>query len=180
MNSVNDYILEDIIPENMIMLIVGESVGPDSAQNGHYYFNKMNQFWKLLSTVIDKEIDPKDDKSIAEYKIGLTDIIKDKILLQGIDISQLDEYFNLFVKKVETYNPKIILFNGMFTGGKTKEEKKIRKILKKKIEEFKNKYKNQYIILQCYQSSGNANAYFKKRALQWIEVSKIYKSILYQ
>jgi mismatch-specific thymine-DNA glycosylase len=178
MDNFNNYILEDIIPEKMIMLIVGESVGPDSAQNGHYYFNKKNQFWKLLSFVIGKEIDPKDDRSAAKYKIGLTDIIKDKILLQGVDISRLDQYFNLFVKKVETYNPKIIVFNGLFTGGKTKEEKKIRKILKKKIEEFKNKYKNQYIIFQCHSSSGNANAYSEKRELQWIEISKIYKSVL--
>ena len=55
----------------------------------------------MLSFVIGKEIDPKDDRSAAKYKIGLTDIIKDKILLQGVDISRLDQYFNLFVKKGE-------------------------------------------------------------------------------
>ena len=89
----NNDILKDIIPEETIMLIVGESVGPETAKNGHYYFKSTNKFWELLSYVIGKKLTPNEDVTLLQYKIGLTDIIKDKILLNGVEPNKIDQYF---------------------------------------------------------------------------------------
>ena len=175
-------ILSDIIPKgNTVLLIVGESVGHKSAECGHYYSDEKNVFWELLSILIGKKLTPYNDTEIVKYSIGLTDIIKDKIRLEGVEPDKVDGYYDSFIKKVKEINPKIILFNSKFSCSSkdlTEREKAIRRKLKSRTEEFVKNYENKYIIKQYVSSSGSAYAYAQKRKEQWKDLSNIYKTFV--
>ena len=61
------------------LLIMGSFPGEASLAAGQYYAHPLNQFWRLLSAVLDDELVPMPYperlQRLAQYRIGLWDVI---------------------------------------------------------------------------------------------------------
>lgn len=76
--SAEECVLEDTIPENLILLLVGVNPGIQTGITGFAYAHPTNQFWKLLhkSGITDIQHPPSDTYKLPElYSVGNTNIV---------------------------------------------------------------------------------------------------------
>lgn len=110
-------ILKDLLKENLDVVFCGTAVGNKSAEVNAYYAGNGNQFYITLKTIgLTKElVKPQNYKSLLDYKIGLTDLIKtDYGNDNEIDESAYD--VRGFLEKIDLYKPKLVVFNGKEAG----------------------------------------------------------------
>ena len=114
--------MEPILNEETEILIVGTFPGKKSRELNQYYADSRNQFWKLMGTVLDvnlQKLDYNDRiETLQKYKIGLWDTIKSCKITGGSDRNIRDEECNDFSHL--TYIKKIIC------NGKKAEKKYIK------------------------------------------------------
>ncbi len=72
------YILPDIFPPGLRLVLCGTAPGRVSARLQQYYAHPQNKFWHSLHTsgLIPEPLDPADYARLPEWGIGLTDINK--------------------------------------------------------------------------------------------------------
>src|SRR5712691_1641789 len=107
--------LPDYLRRGMKLVIVGCNPGERSARLGHYYSGRGNQFWPLLydSGVLPEMLEPKDDKRVIEFGMGLTDLVKRPTRgIEEIDRQEFAEGRILLAQKLEEFIPRVIAFNG--------------------------------------------------------------------
>ena len=107
--------LPDYLRRGMKVVIVGCNPGDRSARVGHYYAGRGNLFWPLLydSGVVPEPLEYNDDKRVIEFGIGLTDLVKRPT--RGIEEIERQEFAEgriLLAQKLETYQPRVVAFNG--------------------------------------------------------------------
>ena len=111
--------MEPIIDENTKLLIVGTFPSEISRQIGQYYGNPRNQFWKLMGSILDINLQEMDYNSriitLKENNIGLWDIVKSCQIKGSSDRSIRDEEYNDFsnlthVKKIICNGSKAMKF----------------------------------------------------------------------
>ncbi len=108
--------LPDYLTTGLKLLIIGINPGTYSAQVGHYYARPGNLFWWALSNsgLVPHPVGPKEDATLLQYGIGLTDIVKRPTNSSGdLRQSEFDRGARLTSKKIETYAPKIACFVGL-------------------------------------------------------------------
>src|SRR5580693_7428912 len=107
--------LPDYLRKGMKLIMVGSNPGDRSARVGHYYAGRGNQFWPIMyeSGVIPEPISYEDDRSIVEFGIGMTDLVKRPT--RGVEELERQEFAEgrvLLAQKLEELRPKVIAFNG--------------------------------------------------------------------
>ncbi len=109
----NSNVLQDLLQPNLDIVFCGTAVGNKSAATEAYYAGSGNKFYPILYKIglTSTLLHPKDYKNLLQYKIGLTDLVKQKS--GNDDVLKKDDYdVDGFIKKMLRYQPKIICFNG--------------------------------------------------------------------
>jgi TDG/mug DNA glycosylase family protein len=105
--------MKDILAYNLKLVVCGTAISDETHIAGHYYASSNNQFWDTLAKIglTLYRLQPKEDQTLPNYLVGLTDIIKDQ---HGNDTTIQFNTFNrdAFEKKIIKYKPKILCFNG--------------------------------------------------------------------
>ena len=107
--------LPDYLRRDMRVVIVGCNPGERSARVGHYYAGRGNAFWPLLygAGIIPEMLDPKDDRRIIEFGVGLTDLVKRPTRgVEEIDRQEFAEGRFVLAQKLEQFTPRMVAFNG--------------------------------------------------------------------
>ncbi len=109
---------EPVIDKNSRVLILGSFPSVKSREQGFYYGNKQNRFWKVLEKALDKPVPEsvQDRKAfLLENKIALWDVIESSTIDGSMD-SDLTESnskpadFNSLLKNYP--NIRLIILNG--------------------------------------------------------------------
>ena len=147
--------LAPIIDTNTCILILGSLPSDESIRKQQYYGNPGNDFWKLISETISKDITALDYNSkiqtLQEYGIGLWDIFSTSEREGSLDSNIKNEEINDFsnIKDIAP-NLRLICFNG------------------KKAGEFEDTFREYGIKTKVLPSSSGANRrYSKKRIVEW-------------
>ena len=104
--------LEDVLTTGLDLVICGTAASSVSAERGQYYAGPGNRFWTNLwdTGLTDRLLEPSEYRSLLDYGIGLTDVVKDQ---EGMD-SAID--FSgcgaLLRRRLEPYSPGYLCFNG--------------------------------------------------------------------
>ena len=89
------------------------AAGSRSAATGRYYADGRNRFWSILAEtgLTSRRLAPEEFASLAEFKIGLTDLAK---YASGADsgLSKADLDIPGFRDKILTMCPRVLAFNG--------------------------------------------------------------------
>ncbi len=106
-------ILPDILAPGLGLVVCGSAAGTRSAEAGAYYAGPGNQFWGMLHRVglTPTLLRPADFRTVIEYGIGLTDIVKTSF---GADSSLRPADFDRegLRRRIETFQPRVLAFNG--------------------------------------------------------------------
>ena len=105
--------LPDVIESNLKIIFCGTAAGTTSARRGQYYAGSGNKFWPTLyeTGLTPVRLYPPDFKEVLKYKLGLTDLVKDK---SGMDSTLLKSDFGnvQLIQQIKKYSPGYIAFNG--------------------------------------------------------------------
>ncbi|MCA4809600.1 MULTISPECIES: mismatch-specific DNA-glycosylase [Empedobacter] len=110
-------ILKDLLKENLDIVFCGTAVGNKSAKVNAYYAGNGNQFYSALKTIglTNELVEPQNYKTLLDYKIGLTDLIKTDFGNDN-EIDQSTYDVKGFLEKINLYKPKLVVFNGKEAG----------------------------------------------------------------
>lgn len=104
--------LEPIINVKTKVLIMGTLPGDQSIELQQYYANKNNDFWKLISLVINKDVTSYNYetkvKELLKYNIGLWDVFQYSKRKGSLDANIKNEQLNDFSKLEIAPNLKLI------------------------------------------------------------------------
>ncbi len=114
--SVSLNSLLPIIYDNSSVLILGSMPSKISLEKQQYYANPRNQFWKLIYSIFDEELDQQYEKKIdflRSKRIAIWDVIKECPREGSLDSTIKDEQPNDFNDLLKQYpNIRLIVFNG--------------------------------------------------------------------
>jgi len=115
LEQVMSKFLSDRIVENLYILIIGINPSPLAAHRGHHYVGN-NHMWPCLfkSGLIDQPLKAEDDVTLPEkYKIGFTTMVE-RTTPRQCDLAavEFEEGGQRLLKKIESFAPKIAVFNG--------------------------------------------------------------------
>ena len=112
--------LEPIINVKTKILILGTLPGDKSIELQQYYANKNNDFWKLISLVIDKDISSlhyeTKVQALLKHNIGLWDVFQSSNRKGSLDSNLKNEQLNDFSRLRVAPNLRLICFNGKKAG----------------------------------------------------------------
>ncbi|MCL7411743.1 MAG: DNA-deoxyinosine glycosylase [Methanosarcinaceae archaeon] len=152
--------LAPIIDTNTRILILGSLPSDESIRKQQYYGNFGNDFWKLISDVIGKDIATLDYEAkiqkLKEHGIGLWDIFSTSERKGSLDSNikngEINDFSNL---KNVAPNLQLVCFNG------------------KKAGEFEEIFREYRIETKVLPSSSGANRrYSEKRIVEWKSIAK--------
>jgi mismatch-specific thymine-DNA glycosylase len=107
--------LPDYLRAGLKVVFVGFNPGERSAQIGHYYAGRGNQFWNLLyeSGLVAARLRPEDDHRLLEFGVGLTDVVK-RWSKSSSDLRAADyrRGVPLLAAKLSRHAPRVVAFNG--------------------------------------------------------------------
>lgn len=107
--------LPDYLKQDLDVVFVGTSVGTMSATVGHYFARPGNKFWEFLweaDLTGERLLIPEHDSKVLEYGIGLTDLVKGRASSSDSLLKKSDFDIPGFTKKIETFKPFVVAFNG--------------------------------------------------------------------
>jgi len=70
---------EPIVDKNCKVLILGTMPGEISLQKQQYYANKQNQFWKIIYSLFNKDVEDDYEKRkifLLDHHIAIWDVLK--------------------------------------------------------------------------------------------------------
>jgi TDG/mug DNA glycosylase family protein len=105
-------VLPDYLAPNLRAIFCGTAVATASRDRGGYYAGPGNEFWSYLfdSGLTTKRLDPDSSERVLEFRLGLTDLIKDMASSSDSGLSGYD--VRGFARKVERYRPVWVAFHG--------------------------------------------------------------------
>jgi TDG/mug DNA glycosylase family protein len=100
--------LPDYLQEGLDVVFVGITEGSSGLE--HYHSDSSDRFWDLVneSGLVSEMVGAENDRFIVEDKCGLTHLAKSSSINPGN--SEVD--VEGFIRKIETYKPKMVAFNG--------------------------------------------------------------------
>ena len=109
-------VLRDILAEGLRVVFIGTAVGDTSARKQHYYSHPRNSFYHELhlAGLTPRLLAPEEDRTLLQYGIGLTDLIKDAHSSDdaGLDPSTLRAGATPLRQKLRCFRPAWLCFNG--------------------------------------------------------------------
>lgn len=110
------YSLDPVIDSNSRVLILGTMPGVESLSKGQYYANERNQFWHIMSSVLNIEFPndyPRKINILKNHKIALWDVIHVCERVGSLDSNIKYEEPNDIESLLKNYPTiKLIVFNG--------------------------------------------------------------------
>ncbi len=107
--------LPDIIAERLAVLFCGINPGMSAAVAGHHFVRRSNRFWRAihLAGFTPDEIHPENDRSILQYRCGLTAVV-DRPTARADEVSALEfaAAAAQFEQKIVRYAPCFVAFLG--------------------------------------------------------------------
>lgn len=69
-----------ILAHDLLLLICGTAVGNESVDQGAYFADPRNRFWRILreTGLTTRKLAPEEFPQLLGHRIGLTDIVKDQ------------------------------------------------------------------------------------------------------
>jgi len=108
--------LPTYIQKNLNVLFCGINPGRVSAMKGYHYANPANLFWRGLYTggLTPRQLRPEETARLLDYGYGITDLVARPTRSSG-DLNENDftEGARQFRQMVQTYQPRVICFNGI-------------------------------------------------------------------
>ena len=108
--------LPDYLKPDLDIVFIGLNPSTISVNQGHYFANPRNRFWKALnmSGLIPVEITHELDSQMLDHGIGLTDLIKRPTpQATGLTPSDYKMGAPVLKEKLVLYKPKLACFHGM-------------------------------------------------------------------
>jgi len=106
-----DYIVPDLLREDLVLVFCGTAPSPASARARAYYAHPKNKFWPLLHDVglTPRQYRPTEYPLLLDLGIGLTDVAKRHF---GIDAKLPAEAFapQELEQKITRYRPRLLAF----------------------------------------------------------------------
>ena len=109
-----------VFDENSKILILGSFPSVKSRENGFYYGNPQNRFWKMLATIFNEKTAITIDEKIAflkKHKIALYDIVSESNLKGSADITL--EKSSLTLADISALLPPFTCVEKILCNGKT-------------------------------------------------------------
>ena len=107
--------LPDYLRPGLKLVFVGFNPGERSAQLGHYYAGRGNQFWNFLyeSGLVPEKLEPQDDHRLLEFDIGLTDVVKHwSKSSSSLNVADYEDGIPRLKEKLRRLRPRAVAFNG--------------------------------------------------------------------
>ena len=108
--------LTDFLDHDLDIVFVGINPSSYSVREGHYFANPRNRFWPALnrSGLVDRELSPKDDVRLRDYRIGFTDVVKRPTpQASGLSAADFRQWVPVLQAKLLEYQPRIACFHGV-------------------------------------------------------------------
>jgi TDG/mug DNA glycosylase family protein len=107
--------LEDILAQELAVVFCGINPGLLAAAEGHHFAGRGNRFWRTLhlSGFTPHEVQPEDDRSILQFRCGLTAVVDrptaraDQLSAAEFTAAAVD-----FECKIARYAPRVVAFLG--------------------------------------------------------------------
>lgn len=107
--------LPDILAPGLRLLFVGFNPSPPSAELGHHYAGRGNEFWRLLaaSGLTPRLLRPEEDQELLRWGIGLTNLVA-RPTVGSSDLSRAELRAGLprLREVVQTHKPDVIAYTG--------------------------------------------------------------------
>ena len=106
-------LIPDLIGPHLDVIFCGTAAGTRSAAVGAYYAGRGNRFWRVLHAthLTPRQFEPSEFRLLLEYRIGLTDIVKDQAGMDG-QIKFHESGPKILSRKIRKFRPRFICFNG--------------------------------------------------------------------
>lgn len=116
MKSFEDKWLPTYIKHGLTVLFCGINPGRVSATKGYHYANPANLFWRGLyeGGLTPYQLKPEETSKLLEFGYGITDLVA-RPTRSSSDLTKTDFTSGAtdFQLLVQTYQPKIVCFNGV-------------------------------------------------------------------
>ena len=107
--------LPDYLRHGLDIVLVGLNPSTRSVQDGHYFANPRNRFWRAVSAsgLVGREVGPADDAALLDMGIGFTDVVK-RATPQASGLTAADYRRDApgLREKLLKYQPAIACFHG--------------------------------------------------------------------
>ncbi|CAN5837072.1 G/U mismatch-specific DNA glycosylase [soil metagenome] len=107
--------LPDILAAEMRVLFVGFNPSPRSADLGHNYAGRGNQFWRLLADagLTPHLLTPEEDGSLPRYGLGLTNLVaRPTVGSSDLSLGELRAGVPRLQELVQTHRPDMVAYTG--------------------------------------------------------------------
>lgn len=107
--------LPDIIAERLAVLFCGINPGMSAAVAGHHFISRSNRFWRVihLAGFTPEEILPENDRTILQYRCGLTTVVeRPTARADQLSTQEFTAAAAQFERKVTRYAPRFVAFLG--------------------------------------------------------------------
>ncbi|UFJ43030.1 mismatch-specific DNA-glycosylase [Brevibacillus humidisoli] len=116
MQDFSEKWLPTYIKRGLNVLFCGINPGRVSATKGYHYANPANLFWRGLyeGGLTPYQLQPEETAQLLDYGYGITDLVARPTRSSG-DLTQDDFAQGAadFVRMVQTYQPRLVCFNGV-------------------------------------------------------------------
>lgn len=105
--------LNDLIIPNLKIVFCGTAVGHRSEMLQAYYAGRGNKFWRILfeTGLTDRLLKPEEYRQLLDYKLGLTDLVKERTGNDS-ELNASDYSPRNLDQLLSTYSPSVLCFNG--------------------------------------------------------------------
>jgi TDG/mug DNA glycosylase family protein len=108
--------LPDYLAQGLDVVFVGINPSLPSAQQGHYYANPRNRFWRAfnLAGMAPEPLGPETDYRVLEFGMGFTDLVKRPTRgMAELAPAEFRRGAVILRKKLLRYRPRFICFQGI-------------------------------------------------------------------
>ena len=107
--------LPDILAPNLTVLFVGFNPSPRSAELGHNYAGRGNQFWRLLAAagITPRLLTPEEDADLPLWGMGLTNLVaRPTVGSDDLSHAELRAGLPRLRDLVQTCRPGVVAYTG--------------------------------------------------------------------
>ncbi|CCH44122.1 hypothetical protein BN7_3680 [Wickerhamomyces ciferrii] len=108
--------LPDLLDYNLKLVFCGFNPGIKSAEIGHRYGHKSNDFWKIIheAGIVDTKLTPEDDESMPKrFRIGFTELVmRPTKNIEEIPAIEMQHNVPRLINTINTYKPKVLCLVG--------------------------------------------------------------------
>ncbi len=108
--------LPDYLAHGLDIVFVGINPSIPSAQQGHYYANPRNRFWRAfnLAGLAPEPLGPATDHRVLEFGIGFTDIVKRPSAgVADLTAQDFRQGAAVLQQKLAKHQPRVVCFQGV-------------------------------------------------------------------